>query len=153
MIFMDCYENASSRLRRPQSYEICENSKALGTCQAKKNSPRGCGGVGAFYGLIFAGSVCTPFGHSSRRRSSVAREHSGAVQMHLLPMSSFLHGEVKRGAGCMTWIWSDYVHCAMHKTMCGCIAHIAQDVHYNTGCQKECLFVGANLSTYSSSSS
>ena len=59
MIFMDCDENASSRLRRPQSYEICENCKALGTCQAKKNSPRGCGGVGAFYGLIFA-AVCAP---------------------------------------------------------------------------------------------
>ena len=58
----------------------------------------------------------------ARRRSSVAQEHSAVVQTHLLPMSSFLHGEVKRGAGCMTRIWS------LHKTMCSCIAHIAHKI-------------------------
>ena len=84
----------------------------------------------------------------ARRRSSVAQEHSAVVQTHLLPMSSFLHGEVKRGAGCMTRIWS------LHKTMCSCIAHIAHKICTAMLDDKRNAYLQElNLSTYSSSSS
>ena len=121
MIFMDCDENASSR-KFVKTLKLLEHAKPRkihpGAVEGWRHSMGSCVRRCTLYSvpLLALGTV------HARRRSSVAQEHSAVVQTHLLPMSSFLHGEVKRGAGCMTRIWS------LHKTMCSCIAHIAHKI-------------------------
>ena len=78
-------KNASSRLRGPMSKGICENSKALGTCQAKRNfTLRLRRGGGILWAYVWG--MVRPFRHwaldwavgtvDARRRSSVAHKQS-----------------------------------------------------------------------------
>ena len=150
-------KNASSRFRGPMSKGICENSKALGTCQAKRNfTPRLRRGGGILWAYVY-GKV-HPFRHwaldwavgtvHARRRSYVAHKQSAIVPADDELILARQSQERRR------------VHDKnLVRAMCSCNAqgyvqmhctYRAQDMHSNAGWQKECLFVGANLSTYSS---
>lgn len=144
-------KNASSRFRGPMSKGICENSKALGTCQAKRNfTPRLRRGGGILWAYVW-GKV-HPFRRwaldwavgtvDARQRSSVAHEQSAIApaddELILARRSQErrrVHDKNLVRAMCSSNA-QEYVqmHCiriceaALHENMCSCIAHIAHKI-------------------------